>query len=328
MGKQSENFVKPSEMTEEILNELITSEDIQESESESENNSEETPLQQNIKEAQEEWKPDYKVKVLDNEYEIDEFLRPIINKENYSKVKELYEKAYGLDPVKQKYQKVNEELEKYRPYLQDAPKNAEILNYMGTLLNKKDYRTLAAELNIPDDALLELALEKARLREMPPEERQAYEASVSDKARLYNLEMQNQRYQQMIQQGAVQERTSLLDSYLMSDNVKSIAENYDNQVGRPGAFREEVIASGQFAAKNLGKDLSVEEAVQATIFNKRLFAQGIQPTAPSQGNARVVAPTQGKPVIPNIKGVGSTPTGTLPRSIDDLRKIALQQNRE
>ena len=267
-----------------------------------------------------EWQPDYKIKVLDKEYEIDEFVRPIINKENYAKVKELYEKAYGLDFVKQRYQKANEELEAIRPSLQEKQKNDEILGYMGNLIQRKDYQTLFNELRVPDEAIMQIAVEKANLKGMSPEDRQAYENSIAVKQENYALQMQNLKYQQEIQSRQAQERTSNLENYLMSENIKQVAESFDSQAGRPGAFRDEVINKGKYIANTFGKDVTIEDAVNAVVYDRKLYSLPQN----QQSNVASVAPTQQKlrPVIPNVRAGNASPAGRTVKSIADLKKLA------
>jgi hypothetical protein len=59
--------------------------------------------------------PNTKFKVMDKEHEFDAWLAPHIkDAETEKKAKELYEKAYGLDYVKPKYEASQKELEQYK----------------------------------------------------------------------------------------------------------------------------------------------------------------------------------------------------------------------
>lgn len=265
-----------------------------------------------------EWTPDYKFKVMDKEYEIDEFLRPAVTKDTYEKVRDLYTKAYGLDHEKARAERYKSETDRLMPIEQQFVQQNKSLGYMGTLLEKKDYATLFKELNIPDDAVATYALDRMSYRELPPEKKQEYDRNLEDRQRLRMLELQNQDYSQQIQGTAVQARASDLDNHL-SGPIKSVVDAFDTRVGRQGAFRDEVIRRGQMAYYTQKKDVSVQEAADEVIRISGLSVQA--PGQVQMSNTANVAsqPTQ-KAFIPNMKGSNMSPVRKQYSSVADLKK--------
>ena len=268
--------------------------------------------------AEPEWQPDYKFKVMDKEYEIDEFIRPAVTKETYDKVKDLYTKAYGLDHEKARAERYRSETERLAQIEQQFAQQNKSLGYMGTLLQNKDYATLFKELNIPDDAVAGYALERLSYRELPPEKQKEYDRTLEDRQRLRMLELQNQEYSQQLQGTAVQARAQELDSHL-SGPIKQVVEAFDARVGRQGAFRDEVIRRGQMAYYTQKKDVSVQEAADEVIRLAGLNTQ-VQGPAPMSNTANVASQASQKPFIPSIKGSNMSPVRKQYKSVDDLKK--------
>jgi hypothetical protein len=268
--------------------------------------------------APEEWAPDYKFKVMDKEYEFDEFIRPTITKDNYDKIKDLYTKAYGLDHEKSRAERYKSEFERLTPIEQQFAQQNKTLGYMGTLLQNKDYNTLFKELNIPDDAVAQYAIQRLNYRELPPEQQREQDRIFEERQRLRMLELQNQEYSQQLQSTVIQARGQELESYLQGP-AKSAAESFDQRVGKPGAFREEVIRRGQMAYYTQKKDIPVAEAV-----NEVIRLAGISPQTQGQASnmntANFHTPQDKKPYLPNIRGSNMSPVRKQFSSVDDLKK--------
>lgn len=261
--------------------------------------------------------PNFKFKVMDKEHEIDEWLRPVIkNQELEKKVKELYEKAYGLDSIKPKHQAVKEELETTKSKIAETDK---ALNILGKYVAEGDFDSFFEGLNIPKNKILEYALELVKREQMSPEQKAQWEASkqARDAARYYEAE--NARLMQSQQQFAVQQRTFELDMAVNTPEAKVIADAYNAGMGSPDAFKEYCIQIGQaFAAR--GQDIPATQAVSEAIRHLRAIN-------PSLGNAQVpnaaqVVQASQKPVIPNIQGRGTSAVKPAVKSLDDLKKRA------
>lgn len=266
----------------------------------------------------EEWVPDYKFKVMDKEYEIDEFLRPAINKDNYDKVKDLYTKSFGLEHEKARAERYKSDVDRLTPFEQQLAEQNKQLGYMGNLLHTKDYGTLFKELKIPDEAITAHALEYLKFRELPPEKQREYEKSLEDRQRFKQLEIQNQELSQQVQSTVTHARERDLDVYL-SGQMRDVVEQFDSRMGKQGAFKAAVVERGQLAYYTQNKDLTVQEAVA-----EALKFSGITPQAPGQvptSSTENFTSQREKPIIPNIRGSNMSPVKKQAGSVADLQKI-------
>jgi len=277
---------------------------------------------------EDDWKPDYKFKVMDKEHEFDEFIKPIVNKDNYEKVRDLYEKAYGIDFVKSKKSELENEVNQYKEIEQKYNQQNQSLGYLGSLIKNKDYHTLFNELKIPDQDVMKYSLDRVQYQDLPPEQKAEYDSNIEAKQRLRNLEMQNQQFQSQVQAQAAQARVAELDNYLSSGQMKELVDSFDQRAGRPGSFKEEVMRRGQLAYYTSGKDLSVKEATEEVV---KLFGYGLNAQYGNQdGNSgnqqqqmqQQTANVGRKPTIPNVRSGGHSPARKLPTSIEDLKKAA------
>jgi hypothetical protein len=263
--------------------------------------------------------PNYKFKAADKEYEFDEVLRGVVkNEAQEKKLRELYEKGYGIDQVKS-------ERDKHRTSFKELETQHTVLNRgldtLSTMLEKGDFHGFFNALQIPEQQVLQYALSRVQYRELPPEQRQQLDSQYESQQRLQYLEQANEELQSGYQQQLVQHRANELDSYLGRPDVNQVASVFDARVGTPGAFRDEVIRRGQYyASLPDGQDVPVERAVREVLGL-------VGPVAPQGEQAESMEATQApfmqnqKPVIPNIKGRGTSPAKKVVRSIDDLRKL-------
>lgn len=263
------------------------------------------------------YNPNYKFKVMDKEYEVDEWLRPVIkNQEMEKKVKELYEKAYGLESIKPKHQAIKEELEQTRAKVAETDKALETL---GKYVADNDFDSFFEGLNIPKNKILEYALELVRREQMSPEQKAQWEHSRQAKEAARYYEVESARLQQSQQQFAVQQRTFELDMALGVPEAKVVADAYNAGMGSPGAFKDYCIQIGQaYAAR--GQDIPATQAVSEAIKHLKAINPSLG-AAVVAGGAQVVQASQ-KPVIPNIQGRGTSAVKPAVKSLEDLKKRA------
>jgi hypothetical protein len=261
--------------------------------------------------------PNYKFKVLDKDHEIDEWMRPFIkNQEIEKKVKDLYEKAYGLESIKPKHHAVKEELEQTKAKMAQTEKALDIL---GKYVSENDFDSFFEGLNIPKDKILGYALELVKREQMSPEQKAQWEASKQAREAARYYEVQNQQLQQSQQQFAVQQRTFELDIALSQPEAKAVSDAYNAGMGSPEAFKDYCIQIGQaYAAR--GQDIPANVAVSEAIKHLRAVNPAIG-SATTAGVSQVVQPSQ-KPVIPNIQGRGTSAVKPTVKSLDDLKKRA------
>jgi len=131
-----------------------------------------------VKEAQTaqevEFQPNYHYKVLDKEHEIPEFLRGTIKDEETQKqVKELFEKAGGLDHIKSKY---NELESTQNTLVSENAQYKQAVDELRSTYQRNDFDGLFKQLQIDENKVLQWVLDKAQYNEMAPEQRQQIDA--------------------------------------------------------------------------------------------------------------------------------------------------------
>jgi vacuolar-type H+-ATPase subunit I/STV1 len=274
-----------------------------------------------------EWKPNYKVKSYDKEYEIPEDFRSYINKDNEPKFREVFEKYYGLDGMKEKYHKTRENYEKVNKEYGTISKSLDELSYY---LNNNDYDSFFNKIKIPEKALQEWMYKKLSLSELPKDQQELYSKNSEYTKRLWETEQKLKEYEEklhgfesMTTQQVVSQRAQELDMTLSKPEISAVAKAFDERLGQDGAFKQEVISRAAFMAQSKGVDLTVEQAVAEV-----LKLVGAVPQAQPQQGVKVI-PAQPKPTLPNVSGGATSPVTQKVTTIEDLkalRKQAWSQN--
>ncbi len=288
--------------------------------------------------------PNFKFKVMDQEHEIPERFRELMKDATTEKeVREIFEKAYGLDHQKPKYEQLKTKHSEVERNFNDVLGAVQDLRSVyqqavstGNLLLLDDFFD---RLKIPDQVILQYALAKVQYGELDPEARKAYDQQVFAQKRLLDLEKQNQGYSQQAMSAATHAKGALLDSCLARPDIQALAQAFESAPGRkPGDFRRSVCEHGEYVwfKTNGQTDLSPEEAIQQVVqrFGVILPQPGGQPaipntaanpttTTPQQGNpaATTAAPRPAAPVIPNVVSRAASPMKPRPKSIAELRKL-------
>lgn len=264
------------------------------------------------------YKPNYKFVVHDKEHELEDWVKPFVkDKDSEKKVRELYEKAFGLEEIKPKFHSLKEEYNQTKIAFEQQQSALETL---GGFVKGKDYESFFEALNIPKKDILEYALKVVELDQLPAEQKAQLEASKQAQREMAYYRQQNEQLQQSQQQFAVQQRVFELKNVLSSPDVAAIAEAYNTGAGKPDAFEDYVIQIGQsFAAR--GQDISAEQAVQEATRHLR----AINPQLGIKAPTNVVA-TPAKPVLPNIQGRGISPVKPAVKSLEDLKRRAKELN--
>lgn len=286
------------------------------------------------------YKPKDKFKVmrfgtdLQDEVEVPKLLREAMKDEASEKeIIDLLTKAHGLEPVKASREEIRKERDHFRQEFGNVTK---AIGEVRKAYQRGDIDLFLDKLQIPQERMLQWALDKVNYSQLPPEQQKILDERRDSQRKAWTSEEQATHYQQQLHQQSVQARTAILDSSLARPEVKTFAEQYDARVGKPGAFRQEVIAQGELAwtQSNGSVDLSPEQAIQQAMqkwspFFQQPQASAAQPSAQAQGSqAGTGMPAQGNTgtpaVIPNVQGRTSSPMKKSPRSLDDLRKLGKQ----
>jgi hypothetical protein len=280
--------------------------------------------------SQQAWQPNFKFKFMDQEKEFDDWAKKVLNQENEKSIRELYEKAHGLDFVKQRFHKTRDELNLTKKEFEELRTT---WNELSGMYQRGDLNSFFGALKIPDEKIFEYVQARLNYMNAPQEQRMAMDQQNELQRRAYLLEKQNQELQQRYEQEAIQARNHTLESELSKPDVTSIAQAYDARVGQ-GAFRELVIERGVTAYHMTGKDITPAEAVaQALRIVGHVSAQPQQQSAmaamqqaPMQQQQQVAAAPVAKevPVIPNVGSRNTSPAKKAPRTLDDIKKLAEQ----
>lgn len=270
--------------------------------------------------SEEAWAPNFKVKAYDNEYEIPEGFRSYINKENEKQFKEVFERSFAFDTIKQKYKDAHSKYQEVNGKYDTISKN---LDKLSKYVQNGDFDNFFSSIQIPEAEIQKWIYNKLQIQSLPQEQQQLYTKNSEYQKQLLTMQEQYEEMQSKLgefesykQEQAIQQRHSELDSVIGSGDFKSLAESYDARVGQPGAFKNEVILRAAAVANATGKDLSVQEAVQE-------FAKLVAWNQQNGGQAAGVAQKgQGRPTIPSVSGKASSPVAPQVKSIDDLKKLA------
>lgn len=265
--------------------------------------------------------PDYKVKVMDNEYEVDEWLRPTItDPERNKRVKELYEKAYGLDHYKTKHQQLEE---KFGTVNEKATKYDRAYETLHKAIQEEDFDTVNHILGVDDTKFWNYVKKKVEYYQKPVEEREMLEARRRDQLAAQQAQAETQSMKTQFQQYLWQMKQAEINTALSRKDVQDLANEIDARLGQKGAFLDRVVEEGRAEFRRTGKDITADEAVSRVL---KWIGHQPKPAQTSQSDG-VVAPVAQKnlKVIPNVAGTGNSPVKKKITSIEDLKKLAAQQ---
>lgn len=272
------------------------------------------------------WSPNFKFKVKDKEHEIEDLFKPIVkDKTAEAKVRELYEKAYGLEDVKADRQTLKDQLKDIQTKYSTVEQN---LQTIGAYARKGDFGTFFHLLNIPKEKIIQYAIEELKYSELPAEQRAAIDQQRKMQVDYDTQVQQNQSLQKQMSDLATQQATVELNQALAAPDSVPLIAAFDTRAGKPGAFKAEVIRRGQYyeAVHKISPPAS-------QLVAEVLSLVGVQaPPAPqSTGATSTTTPGQGveqtqKPVIKSFSGSSTkSPVQKVPTSIEDLKKIRQQR---
>lgn len=268
------------------------------------------------------YEPNFKYSVLRKEKEIPEKFRSLIkNAEDEKELKELFEAADGL---REHYRPKHEALE--HAFTQINSEHSAILGSIQEARDayaRNDLDALFEKLEIPQQKVLQYAVDKLNYQDLPPEQKALIDARKM--AERQNVDMQRQRtaetrgYQNQVQQA----HDLMLNSELARPEVKSTMDAFDQRMGRPGAFLAEVANRGRLAwFQSNGRNVltpsqAIEQVISLYGLKSGTANSTDQTTAPASAGTKKTTNT-----IPNVGGGRSAaPLKQKPRNIDDLKKM-------
>lgn len=269
--------------------------------------------------------PDYKLKVYDEEKELDDpFLKNLIkDADSEKKVKEIAQKYLGFDTLKSKNERTRAEFQNYQQAMTPV---IQTYNEASNCLAKKDFDGLFEVLQIPTDEIFKYAIKKAEEAQMPEYQRQQIHQQRQIEKEREMLQGQNQSLQQQQYNQLSQFRAQELSWVMQRPEVSSVAQAFDGKNGQ-GSFRQAVVNQGLAHYAATGQDLSAEQAAMAVV---KTLGGFVTPT-PLNGQSStqpipLIKQNEKPPIIPNVTGRGTSPVKKQVRSIADLKRRSAEFN--
>lgn len=269
--------------------------------------------------------PDFKFRVFDKDHEIPEKFRALIKDEASQKeVKEIFEKAFGLEAQKPKYESAKQKIEEYEtkviPAFQEQNK---IINELAHYVKVGDWDSYFQVLGIDKKNIQEWMYRDLTLS---PEQKALYDKSRELQKQLLQFETENRELkgtvdasQRETQQRAEQQILLELDFTLEKGDYKDAVQAYDAINGKD-AFKSKVIQFAAFKYQTEGKNLGVEDAVKEWLSFQRPTTASTGTTTNNNGVVR--ANPQSKPVLPQVGAKPMSPSTKPITSIKQLREKA------
>lgn len=255
--------------------------------------------------------PNYKYKAFGKEGEIDEWARGAIkDAESEKKARELYERAAAFDDYKGKNEDMQNAIEsRYKPI-------AQAFINVANAYKANDFDSVFKQLKIDEKAIYNWVAEKIRYQELPEQEKARYIEEKNTRTRAASLERENQILSERQRDYEVQARSFELDQGLAKPEVKAAADAYDAIYGA-GAFKMEVVRTGQYHASVSGRDLGVAEVLSEMVSRAQPLVSRL-----SQGQVASQSPVQSPtklPVIPNPQGGSSSAVKPVVKTMTDIK---------
>lgn len=250
------------------------------------------------------YEPNLKYKAFGKDHDIDPLFKDIIkDADTEKKVKEIFEKAAGLDHYKSKIEST------YQP-------QAKAIEQLSEMYQKGDMDGFFGALQIPEQTIFDWVAKKLQYMNLPAEQKAQYDKQRESEFRQSQLQQENSQLRNRAQEEATNARSFQLEQELVRPEIKSAADVYE-QVYGPGSFKREVVQTGYFAAINPqgARDLTAPEAVAMTI-------QRIAPLVQRFAQAGQPAVVPAKPFIPNVTGRSGSPAKQKITSIKQLQDLA------
>jgi hypothetical protein len=263
--------------------------------------------------------PNYKFKAWGKEFEMDKFFHPMLKDADTEKrFKELHEKAFGLDHLLPQHKEIRDRHNELNT------KHGQIMEALSTsqqFLKQGDLSSFFDSWKIPREQVAKWILDQVEYEKLAPEQRSRVDAQRDAQIRAMELEKHNQSLSEQYSQLAVQTRTMQLEQAMSQPDIRTVAQVYDQRMGQPGAFKNEVINRAAMAYQSQGVDLTAEQAAHDTALAVARIMVG-QQQAEDSGQTQQTQQQQARPpVIPNISSKGGSPAKRSPKSLDELRKI-------
>lgn len=261
-------------------------------------------------EAQTAYQPNYQYKVYDDVKEFPDWAKKLVSDEETEKaLRDMFTKADGLDPVKERYGRTRDELEqvrsehaRYQQFLQQAHHYAN--SDLGTFLEMHQ---------IPKERVLAHARQLLEFEENP-QLKQAYDERRQQIVSQFEAENRVRELEQAYQSERTERFNSEMRMALSQPHIADFEQKFD-QIKGAGAFREQIrrVGSSYYSANK--RTLPPFESVnQVYDFFKDMVPQSsTQQQAPGQRERPHTIPNMGP-------GRGHSPAKARPRNLEEMKK--------
>jgi hypothetical protein len=272
------------------------------------------------------YKANFKFKAAGKEMEVPEMLRGVIKDADSEKyLHTLLSKAHGIEMIQDKLRGTRAERDEVR---QAYTKVMEPINYGREAYGRGDLDTVFNVLAIDPNKVLQWAVKKVQLSQMPADQRQIHEANEQAQRRNWELERQTADLARGNLDSQANQISQMMDLVLERPDINAVAQSYDTKRGKEGSFRDLMAMMGDREFHNNGgKIISPLEAAKLAVelIGEKFGAQA-QPApaalAPAAQPAAATTQEKAKITLPNAGGSKSAaPAKAKVKSLDDLRRI-------
>lgn len=284
--------------------------------------------QEVVTEEKPKFQPNYKFKVYDQEKEFDDWIKPLVNEENEAKIREVMEKAHGIDFIKEKLNNTRQEAATIQMEHQNLVQGIQQLQ---SAIKSNSVHDIKNVLGISNQDIKNWAVEVLRYEEMNPQDRQIYDNSFKyrQEAELYKTQSQtlaDQMSEIKSKQLLYEVKNTITSDPSKSEFVQQLNERLKPIYGEDGFIREVGMVGSTFFRQN-GFELDASQAVDFVLKKFGYTEQIKTPTIPKQVVESKPVPvkviTKNDNTIPNPKSSGSgSPASKKITSVEQLKKLA------
>lgn len=267
---------------------------------------------------QAEYKANLTYEVSKQKKQFDEVFKDVVKSEaQEKKLRELYEKADGLDIVKQSRDTFKQRFEEHQQQWEPVKKD---LQTVGKYLQAGDFDNFFKMFQVSEQKVVDWVAQKIQYNQMSPEERARVDNLRQVRGENYKKEDEVANLRQTLEQQEVQHLTFQLDMLRETQKYADAAAAFDERLGKPGSFEQKLFDFGELLSqRNGGKTVPPKQVFEAMIKEYGLEGQAATPAAPPQARTVVTTPPVEKPTVTQLKSSKTaTPVKQQFRSIKEL----------
>jgi hypothetical protein len=272
--------------------------------------------------------PSLKYKAMGKEYEMDPWIKDAIKaKEHEDKIRELYEKATGLDAIKTEREKLREEYfgykDQWEPVKKELTRANEFYSKAKQAFESGDSTqgyfhmdSFLKHIGVPKKLMQQYVLQDLQMEDLPQEQKAAYNKNRELESQYQAMQERLSQTEMQYQQMAVEQKRYELHSAMSKPDVQSLQQAFDQRNGQ-GSFQQEIIRRGQWYEASNQPSPTADQLVQEMV---KLYGFQMQASQPQTQQASQ-GPNKELPVIPVVKGGSSSPTTRSLKTLADLEAV-------